>query len=95
VSYTEVGTTDRITQLALYLIEKHGIDSYPTPELNGLKLLEEAGELAGCILRGIDPSGELADVEICLRVLSHKLGVDLNEAVRVKVESDTRSFVAP
>jgi hypothetical protein len=81
-----------LTELALALVAKHGTDRYPTLDRQCLKLLEETGELARCILRGEDVADEIADVEISLRMLAYKAGVSIEGAVAEKVTTDTRTF---
>lgn len=84
---------DGLTELAYKLIAKHGVDRYPTVGDCLHKLQEEVGELAKAFLRNEPLNDEIADVEICLRILANKAGVDINNAVYKKVESDNRSFV--
>jgi NTP pyrophosphatase (non-canonical NTP hydrolase) len=84
---------DEVTQLALTLVGKHGVDRYPTKELGVLKLQEELGEITRHVLRETDFSEELADLEICLRMVAFHEGVDLNQAVRNKVAKDDRKFI--
>jgi NTP pyrophosphatase (non-canonical NTP hydrolase) len=85
----------RNIELTRALLEKHGVDRYPTPELNLLKVVEELGEVTRALLRGDDEKArdELADVAISLYALSDKLGFDLDERIRLVVEQETRSFV--
>jgi NTP pyrophosphatase (non-canonical NTP hydrolase) len=80
-------------QLVRHLIyERHGIDRYPTVELNYIKILEELGELARNILRNEPSADELADVAISLYALSDKLNVDLDVAIERKVMGDNRRY---
>jgi NTP pyrophosphatase (non-canonical NTP hydrolase) len=88
----EQGAAVNNAQLSRELIAKHGIDRYPTPALNALKLFEEAGEMVRHILRDSWAGEEMADVAICLYVLADKMGVDLDEQIRTKVENETRRF---
>lgn len=80
-------------------IAMHGIDRYPTVEMQFIKLVEEAGELGKEInKRGKqggkveDLVGELADTALALYNLADKLGFDLDEAIRRKVQTDQRKF---
>ena len=83
---------DALTDLAHQLVAKHGVDRYPTVNDSLHKLHEEVGEVTRAFLRGEDLAPELADVEISLRLLAHKAGVDLDAAVYQKVASDDRTF---
>ena len=81
--------------LARQLIAKHGVDRYPTTELNLGKVTEELGELWGAILKGhdlADVAKEYADVGLALYALGDKLGLDLDEMMRLVVEGETRNF---
>ena len=81
-------------ELVRELIAKHGVDRYPTAELNALKMFEEAGEMVRHLLRGeIDQVGaELADVAISLYALADKLQLDLDVEIVGKVDGDARRF---
>lgn len=81
-------------ELAQYLLEKHGKDRYPTPELSYIKLTEEIGEIAGAMLKGKrdEISSELADVGLCLYLLADKLNIDLDVAMTYKVMNDVRTI---
>ena len=85
---------DENTKLAYELIEKHGVDRYPTVGDALHKLVEEVGEVFYAYLRDLSLDAELADIELCLRIIAHKAGVDLDAAVREKVSSDTRVVAA-
>lgn len=82
--------------LAQLQILKHGRDRYPTISMQALKLVEEVGELAKEVNRGLPNvekvTGELADVALALYNLAAKCRIDLDTAIESKVESDTRDF---
>ena len=81
--------------LARQLIVKHGVDRYPTTELNLGKVTEELGELWGAILKGHDRDKvrkEYADVGLALYALGDKLGMSLDASMRAVVEGETRNF---
>jgi len=94
-------------ELAREIIARHGRDRYPTPELTGLKLAAEVGELASEILRGRDRPAEpvltaeslakirkeYGDVGLTLHALGNQLGLDLDEEMAKVVARETRSFV--
>lgn len=92
---------------AAFQITKHGVDRYLTPQLQFNKLVEEIGELAKEVnraLRGPISSeqeahkimekvrGETADVALALYNLAAKFQIDLDLAIQMKVELDTRNF---
>lgn len=52
-------------QLARDIIARHGTDRYPEPHLQALKVLEELGELAREILKGVDWSRVYPDGAYC------------------------------
>lgn len=52
--------------LAREIVIKHGVDRYPTPHLQALKVLEELGELAGEILKGTDWNNVCPDGSYCV-----------------------------
>jgi NTP pyrophosphatase (non-canonical NTP hydrolase) len=82
-------------ELMRILLEKHGVDRYPTPELNLLKAFEEAGEVTRALLRGDleKARDEIADVAISLYALADKLDFDLDARIRMVVAREQRSFV--
>jgi NTP pyrophosphatase (non-canonical NTP hydrolase) len=60
-------------------IAAHGVDRYPTVQLNLIKLMSEVGELADEILKNGPRErvlAELSDVALCLGALANKLKVD-------------------
>ncbi len=83
-------------QLARELIAKHGVDRYPTAELNALKVVEELGELVAEILKaGGDPDRirkEYADTGLALHALGGKLGLNLDDEMAAVVDGETRRF---
>jgi NTP pyrophosphatase (non-canonical NTP hydrolase) len=86
--------------LAAQLIEKHGVDRYPSVAENLLKLVEELGELVKEILATDDAGDyqrhavakEYADVGLTLHALGSKLGLDLMTEMKAVVEHETRVF---
>jgi NTP pyrophosphatase (non-canonical NTP hydrolase) len=84
-------------KLARLLIAKHGVDRYPTVHAQLLKVLGELGELAEAVLKGLDPAKvakEYADTGLGLFELGNKLGIDLEDAMRHVVDTETRTFGA-
>lgn len=82
-------------ELARAQIAQHGVDRYPTSRAQFIKLVEEVGELGKEINRDgkrANLEGECADVALSLYALCNKLGIDLDQAIRAKVKSDTRTF---
>jgi NTP pyrophosphatase (non-canonical NTP hydrolase) len=82
-------------ELARQLITKHGTDRYPDHVTQLLKVTEEVGELAGAILKGHDlgeVAKEYADVGLALYALGDKLGLDLDEMMRLTMARETRTF---
>lgn len=82
-------------ELARVQIAGHGVDRYPTPRAQFIKLVEEVGELGKEINREskrADLEGECADVALSLYTLCAKLGIDLDRAIQAKVKDDTRTF---
>jgi NTP pyrophosphatase (non-canonical NTP hydrolase) len=72
-----------------------------TPQDNCLLLIEELGELAKCIRKqhasmridssktyDFDIEGEIADIMIVLTCLANQLGIDMEQAFRVKEEKN-------
>lgn len=77
-------------------IAMHGIDRYPDWGSQLRKLVEEVGELNKEMNRS-NPghpaiSGECADIALALYNFCDKVGVDLDKAIREKVENDNRKF---
>jgi NTP pyrophosphatase (non-canonical NTP hydrolase) len=94
-------------ELARQIIVRHGVDRYPEPHLQALKVLEELGELAGEILKATDWNGpyrlpadaarakirkEYGDAGLALYALGNKLGLDLGECMTAVVDGETRTF---
>lgn len=77
-------------------IAMHGVDRYPTIQMQFIKLTEEMGELAKELNKADLPIekivGECADVALALYNLCDKLHVNLDQAIRYKVQGDTRKF---
>lgn len=84
-------------------VQKHGADRYPTVELQMLKLGEEFGELAKAMHRYLtgrtrvgtgtqEIRDEMADVALALAGLANKYGIDLDHAIKSKVDRDNRNF---
>lgn len=80
-------------ELVRALIQQHGVDRYPTVQLNVMKVMEELGELVRNFLRGLPMVDELADVAISLYAIADKLDIDLDAAIEQKVISDHRVFM--
>jgi len=81
--------------LAVAIIAKHGVDRYPTAELNALKVVGELGELVEAILKGHPVTAvakEYGDVGLALYALGDKLGLNLDECMRHVVATETRTF---
>lgn len=81
--------------LATEIIAKHGVDRYPTAELQALKVIGELGELAEAILKSHPADAvakEYGDVGLALYALGGKLGLDLDECMRHVVATETRTF---
>jgi NTP pyrophosphatase (non-canonical NTP hydrolase) len=79
------------------LLEHHGADRYPTPELGLLKLQEEVGEVVRAFLRG-DTSGvhkELGDVVLAVQGVARHFACDVMEEVRVNVSDSVGRVVDP
>ncbi len=82
-------------ELADEIIRKHGTDRYPTAELQLLKLIEEAGELVGSIIKRHPlecTRKEYGDTGLALYALGTRLGIGLEEAMADVVRSETRTF---
>lgn len=84
-------------------IAKHGRDRYPTVNTQFRKLVEEIGELSKELNKEDEAPGarfsklqaECADVALALYNLCDKLQIDLDAAIRTKVQKDDRKFDAP
>jgi hypothetical protein len=83
-------------EIFLALLEKHGLDRYPSVSEQVHKLVEELHELA----LEIDGSPvipgrlrkELGDVGICMYGVAVKLGISLDECMTEVLRDETRTF---
>jgi len=77
------------------IVEKHGKDRYPTIDLSFMKLMEEIGELCQAILKvksKKDVMKEYGDIGLSLYNLGDKMGLDLDECMKMVVDEETRKF---
>ena len=87
-------------RIARQIIERHGVDRYPSLPFQVLKLVAEVGELAEAVLTGSWEASrrELGQVGVTLHLVADKLGqlehehgpVDVLDAMRDAVELDPR-----
>ena len=77
------------------LIEQHGVDRYPSMTEKLVKLMEEAGELAGAYNKNKELSlfmRELAQVVLTAQNIAEYWGQDVETLVVREVERDHRDF---
>jgi NTP pyrophosphatase (non-canonical NTP hydrolase) len=85
-------------ELANEIIRKHGIDRYPHPNDQALKLAAEVGELADEVLKRAAEGNldkvrkEYGDAGLALYELGSKLGIDLLSCMQQVIADETRDF---